>query len=340
MREIPEDGCGSWRSNLYVVCAAQFTLMAAVQLIMPFLALFIHDELGLQDMRQVELWAGAIQSANMLMAALFSPLWGALADRYGRKLMVIRASAAVGLFSMLAALVRSPAELLGVRLLMGVFSGFGATCVALVGTNTPSGQLGYALGLLSSSQLAGIVFGPLLGGFLAPAIGYRLTFLLTGFLSLFSCLLVVFFVHENFIPVTEGERRPLPHQLRQAAAVPGLLAMLAVLLMAQVANASIGPQLSLFVLELTGDPERAAALAGLVFAAAGAGSMLAAPLLGRRADRLGYKPTLGLALGGAALLVLPQALVGKVWQLGLLRFLLGVFVGGILPTANALIGHL
>lgn len=329
-----------WRRNLWAACAAQFILMAAIQLIMPFLALFIHQELGIQDIRHVELWAGAIQSSNMLMAALMSPVWGALADRYGRKVMVLRASAAVGVFSVLAGLVRNVHELLAVRLLMGVFSGFGATAVALVGTGTPPQYLGYALGILSTGQLAGIVFGPLLGGALAPVVGYRATFLITGLLSLGACLLVAIVVRENFVPVPRAQAEPLRAQLRGVAAVPGLLSVFGVLLMAQVANSSAGPQLSLFVLELTGDPDHAASLAGVAFAAAGLGSALTAPLLGRRADSLGCKPTLTLALAGAALLVLPQALVHKVWQLVILRLGLGVFVGGILPTANALVGHL
>lgn len=340
---VPSEAGGSypyWRRNLYAACAAQFILMAAIQLIMPFLALFIHQDLGIQDIRQVELWAGAIQSANMLMAALMSPVWGALADRYGRKVMVLRASAAVGVFSMLASLVQNVYQLLAVRLLMGLSSGFGATAVALVGTGTPPQHLGYALGILSTGQLAGVVFGPLLGGALAPAIGYRATFLITGLLSLAACLLVAVVVREHFVPVPHTRAEPLRAQLRSVAAVPGLLSVFGVLLMAQVASTSAGPQLSLFVLELTGDPDRAASLAGVAFAAAGLGSALAAPLLGRRADTLGCKPTLAVAMAGAALLVLPQALVREVWQLVILRLGLGLFVGGILPTANALVGHL
>ncbi|MEW6397693.1 MAG: MFS transporter [Bacillota bacterium] len=329
-----------WRRNLYAACAGQFVLMAAIQLLMPFLALFIHEDLGIQDMRRVELWAGAIQSASMLMAALMSPVWGALADRHGRKVMVLRAAAAVGVFSMLAALVRNVHQLLAVRLLMGLFSGFGAAAVALVGAGTPPHLLGYALGILSTGQLAGIVFGPLLGGVLAAAIGYRGTFLITGLLSLGACLLMAVLVREHFVPVAREQAEPLRAQMRGVAAVPGLLAVFGVLLMAQVANSSAGPQLSLFVLELTGDPDRAATLAGIAFAAAGLGSALAAPLLGRRADALGCKPTLTLAMAGAVLLVLPQALVSEVWQLAALRFGLGMFVGGILPTANALVGHL
>ncbi|MEW6547019.1 MAG: MFS transporter [Bacillota bacterium] len=342
LRACPDPG-GSfiyWRRNLYVACAAQFILMAAIQLIMPFLALFIRQDLGIRDMRQVELWAGAIQSSNMLVAALVSPLWGALADRYGRKVMVLRASAAVGVFSMLAALVRNVYELLGVRLLMGLFSGFGATAVALVGAGTPPQYLGYALGILSAGQLAGIVFGPLVGGILAPTIGYRNTFLVTGALSLSACVLVAALARERFAPAPRSQTEPLRSQVRGVLAVPGLLAMFGVLLMAQVATSSAGPQLSLFVLELTGDPDRAAALSGMTFAAAGLGSSLAAPLLGRRADALGCKPTLALATAGATLFVLPQALVREVWQLAALRFGLGVFLGGILPTANALVGHL
>src|SRR5580704_1155635 len=160
----------------------------------PFLPLYVI-QLGVHPIEKVDLWAGAIASSNFFFAAIFSPLWGALADRVGRKAMVVRSCVAICIFTALMGLVGNVWQLLGARALMGVFSGFSAAATAMVGSAVPEEQLGFSLGWMATGQLAGALVGPLLGGILATSLhGYRGVFFWTSGFALLAVLLCTFFV--------------------------------------------------------------------------------------------------------------------------------------------------
>jgi MFS family permease len=102
----------------------------------PFLPLFIQ-QLGVHQLSRVEEWAGIIGSVNFIMAAIFAPVWGALADRVGRKAMVVRSSVGGGIASVLMGLSGNVFELTGARALMGMFGGFSSAATALVASQVP-----------------------------------------------------------------------------------------------------------------------------------------------------------------------------------------------------------
>src|SRR5438045_5384774 len=81
----------SWQRNLYVLTATSFLMFTAFGFVFPFLPLFI-SELGVGDMQQVELWSGISSFAQALVLSFFSPIWGVIADRRGRRVMVLRAA--------------------------------------------------------------------------------------------------------------------------------------------------------------------------------------------------------------------------------------------------------
>ena len=68
--------------------------------------------------------------------------------------------------------------------------------------------------------------------------------------------------------------------------------------------------------------------------------MVAVPFLSRYSDEFGYRRVLLICLAGATLTSLPQAFAGSYWLFAVERFGVGLFIGGILPTANALIGRM
>lgn len=327
-------------------------MLMGITLSNTFLPLFLEHDLGLARGRELELWSGFVASASFLTTAIFSPVWGNLADRHGRKIMVLRSTAAVGVFSLLAAFVTSPWQLLGTKLAMGFFlSGFGATAVALVASVTPPDRLGYALGMLSSGQVVGTVCGPLLGGLISGTLGYRATFASTALLCLAAFLLTAVLVKESFErPATPGEAgsgsgpaKPAPSLVAGIVALarsPDLAPMFVVLLLTTLAIGGIGPILAIFVGELKVPEAAIPTVAGLAFSMAGLGEGLVAPVMGRSADRLGYRRVLITCLAGAAAIFVPHALVRTSGQLIALRFCLGLFTGGIMPTASALVGRL
>lgn len=139
----------SWQRTLLVMAGVQCIMMMAFSSTGPFLALFI-EQLGVHDMKQVDIWAGAITSSNFLISAIVSPLWGSLADRKGRKLMVLRSTLAISLFTCMMGFAQAVWQLLVIRMLQGVFSGYSATANALVATKIPEERLGFALGWMAS----------------------------------------------------------------------------------------------------------------------------------------------------------------------------------------------
>ncbi|HTU82161.1 MAG TPA: MFS transporter [Candidatus Acidoferrales bacterium] len=307
----------------------------------PFLPLFII-QLGVKPISAVDLWAGAIASVNFLMAAIFSPVWGGVADRVGRKPMVVRSCIAICAFTALMGLTQNVWELFGARAAMGIFSGFSAAALALVGTQVPEEYLGFSLGWMATGQLVGGLAGPLLGGFLADRLhDYRTVFFLTSAFALFATLVCTLFVPERFEP-RKGAARPGSILQRFAEIVrhPQLLPMFVVVLLAQVAAFGAQPIVPLFVRELVGNAPWLGTAAGAAFAVVGLADLIASPFLGKRSDRVGYRRVLLISLAGVTVFTLPQGFAGGIVAFIALRFGVGAFLGGVLPTANALIGRM
>lgn len=331
-----------WQRTLWLMVAVQATMSIAFQISAPFLPLFLI-ELGVHPLGSVELWAGVISSVNFLSSALLSPFWGSLADRVGRKAMVIRSTAAVSLFTALMGFVQNAPQLFGVRALMGAFSGFSASATALVATKVPQGRLGFSLGWMATGQLVGALVGPMLGGLVADRThDYRVIFFGTSIFAFLASVGCTLFVHEGFRrnDAAAAARASFFVEIRELLRHPQLAPMFVVVLLAQVAALGVQPVVPLYVRSMVGDAPWLATAAGASFAVTGLADLIASPLLGKRSDRIGYRKVLLISLVGVAAFTLPQAFVHNVWGFIALRFGVGIFLGGILPTANAWIGSL
>ena len=337
---LPSDGAENWQTTLWAMVGIQFVMSMALTAMTPIYPLMLPS-LGVETPEMVKFYAGTLNSAGFLVAAIASPLWGQVADRHGRKLMVLRSSGAICLFMALMGLATTVWQLMALRALMGIFSGFSAAAIALVASQVPERRLGSSLGWLSTGQLTGSLIGPLIGGAMADLSGsYRLSFLLTSLLAGLVMLLAWRLVRESFSPSKGKSRRSVFANLRMLSAIPGVLPLMVVLLMAQFGVRTVQPVVTLFVQELTSSPATLATLAGLAFSVTGMADLLASPFLGKRSDTLGYRRVLLISLMGAALLTLPQAFAHSYWVFVAERFGVGMFIGGILPTANALIGRM
>ena len=319
----------------------QFVMTMSFSMLTPIMPLFL-PVLGVQSESAIDLWAGILAGITSLVAAFASPLWGRLADRHGRKLMLLRSSVAVGLFAGLMGAAGNVWQLFAFRALMGVFAGFSSTAIALVAGQAPEERLGFALGWLSTGQLVGSLVGPLLGGALADATGsYRIPFYCTSATILVSTGFVWFGVHERFVAAPQGRgRRAFVSSLIAVARSPGLLALFFVLLMAQFGVRTVQPVVTLYVKQMLGMRPDLATLSGIAFSITGLANVVAAPFLGNKSDVIGYRRVLLIALLGATVTTLPQAFTDSYWVFTSLRFAVGLFIGGILPTANALVGRL
>jgi DHA1 family multidrug resistance protein-like MFS transporter len=232
-------------------------------------------------------------------------------------------------------------QFFGARFVMGLFAGFSSAAIALVASQVPERRLGYALGWLASGQLVGSLVGPVIGGVLADLTGsYRMPFFLCAALTVAGLLLVWAIVHEDFTPAPPSTRKQsLWSGMHLLTGSSALVALFLVLLMAQFSVRTVAPVVTLFVQDLIGAQPQLATLAGLAFSITGIADLISSPFLGKRSDIIGYRRVLLICLLGATLASAPQIFVHSYWSFLAWRFAVGLFIGGILPTANALIGR-
>lgn len=328
-----------WKKNLIVLWFGQFLVMAGMTMIIPFLTLYLQFDLGLSDPHEISVWAGIIFAGNFVTAFIFQPIWGKVSDRFGRKMMLLRSGFGMAIVMVLMGFATNPWHLLLLRMLNGTISGFNPASIALVSTTTPKEKMGFAMGTLQSGAMAGTILGPFIGGLLADAVGYRPIFYITGALLFLASLLALFVVKESF-DLAKAARRAqasVLEGLRQVSRIPQLMALFTVTLLIQFANMSPMTLIPLYLQELHGSTENIAFLAGFVSSATGLSNLLASPLLGRLSDRIGAERVLAVSLVGSALAFIPQARADTVWQLTVARFILGIFLGGLIPAVNALI---
>lgn len=320
----------NWKRTLWILWAANFAVTAGMSLVIPFLPLYIEN-LGIHHMQAMERWSGWVFSAQFVTSVIFQPIWGTFADKHGRKIMLLRAGLGMGIVTTLMGAVGSVEQLLLLRLLNGVFSGFISMSVSLQASITPNEHSGRALGTLQTGAIAGNLIGPLIGGVLADALGFRVVFFLTGGLLMVASIIVMLFVHENHQPIqrAKGQKGGL---IKLKPLFPVFIASTFI----QVGMMSIEPIVTIFAKTIyTG--AHLATIAGLVVAVSGMANLIGAPTLGRLGDRIGQRKILILATCAAAAMYIPQALSHDIGTLLVGRFLLGLFIGGMIPSLNVLV---
>jgi MFS family permease len=306
----PDDTDGAsphWRWNLAVCVAGSFSTIVAMTLLLPFLPLYV-EQLGVHDPAQIVEWSGVAYGATFFTAALCAPLWGRLADRYGRKLMLIRASLGMAVAMSLIGMATSVWQLVALRLLAGLLGGYASGSNVLVATQTPKHRTGWALGVLASGIMAGNLAGPLIGGALPPLIGIRATFWLAGALIFVIFLATTFLIREER-PVHAAASGKPPGAWSLVADKRPVVAMLATGMLLMFAVMSIEPIITVYVQTLVDDARRVTLVSGVVMSACALGSILSASWLGRLADRVGHWNVLTGGLVASALLLIPQAFV-------------------------------
>ena len=330
-----------WQRNLYAIWLAQFLAILGFSLRAPFLPFFLED-LGADTPSSVALWSGLINAGGAGVMAFAAPMWGAIADRRGRRPMLIRAMFFATFTIGLMGLATAPWQLLGLRFIEGAMTGTVTAATALVASTTPRDRLGYSLGMIQMSIFTGSAIGPLIGGVLGGAIGYRPTFFVAGSMLMAACLLVVFFVRENFTPAPRKER---PRGLRALGAANSWMfagvmgSMILILFAARFASSAVQPIVPIFIGELHGDlfGLSASATSGIALGMLGLTSAISSIYFGRLGDRKGHQPILLACAFASALVYLPMGLATASWQLVVLQGLFGIAAGGLVPAANAII---
>jgi DHA1 family multidrug resistance protein-like MFS transporter len=332
----------AWKRNLYVIWVAELVAIAGFSVVFPFLPYYVQ-ELGITDLHEVELWSGLLFAAQAVTMAIFAPIWGSVADRYGRKLMVQRAMFGGAFVLAAMGFVQNVQQLAILRLIQGMLTGTVPAATTLVASSTPRERAGYALGLLQTAVWTGASIGPLLGGLVADTWGYRAAFWVTGLLLFIAGLTVWRFVQEDFTPPARQKDNPEDgfwHGLKLVVQSKGLRSLFSVRILVRLGVRTLGPILPLFVQSLIPNSTRVASIAGLVSGVSAATSAVGAVTLGRASDRLGYRRVLLVCALLAALVYIPQFFVTNPWQLVILQGALGVVMSGVLASTSALLATL
>lgn len=322
-----------WYRNLILLWIGTFLTAVSFSLIMPFLPVFM-GELGVSE--GVEWWAGITFGAAYLASAVMSPIWGSLADKYGRKVMIIRSGISIGVVYLLMSYTTNPWQLLTLRFINGAMSGFIPSAIALVATNTPENRVGRTLAVLQTGIASGNILGPVIGGALSDAVGLRPSMRVAAVVIFLATVLVIFGVKESKLG-RATERSNIIQDFATAFAIPALATLLVSQVMYQFSIMSLEPILTPFIKQLTATGDVPAWVQGAIFSLPGVAVIIAAPAWVRLGERRGYGWVMATTMLVGALLVLPQGLSRSPWEFALLRFGQGIVLAAIPPCVNAII---
>lgn len=327
----------SWKVNLISVWFGCFFTGLAISQILPFLPLYI-SQLGVSSHEALSMWSGLTFSVTFLISAIVSPLWGSLADRKGRKLMLLRASLGMAIAILLQAFATNVWQLFLLRGIMGLTSGYIPNAMALVASQVPRERSGWALSTLATAQISGVIGGPLMGGFIADHVGLRPVFFITAMLLVVSFLVTLFLIKEGVRPTLKKNERLSGKAVFASLPYPALMiSLFFTTLVIQLCNGSISPILALFIKSMTPDSSNIAFLSGLIASVPGISALISAPRLGKLGDRIGTERILMATLLCAVVLFFAMSWVTTPFQLGVLRFLLGFADGAMLPAVQTLL---
>ena len=335
----PRSTAVNWRRNLGALWLAEFTAILGFSFAFPFLPLFLHRELQIPNGSQLAFWTGISAGVTGFALALTSPIWGRLADRYGRKPMLVRAMVGGGISVGLMGLAQSALQLTVLRGIQGASSGTVAAATALVATETPTEHLAWALGILNSAISLGSAAGPAAGGLASNIVGLRALFVGGGLLLLLATIPVLIAVRESPRRVPRALTPPTLQVLR--AARPGTIKALIVLMVAQgLLLTSYGASQQLVVLRFIQllSARDAQSITGITFTAAGIATALAAVTFSRVLRLSNYRTVITSAaiLLGLTLLV---AAAGQTPVVIIIAFVLSSFVSGsMIPAFGTMVG--
>ena len=341
------DGRPGWQRNLWAIWFAELVAIVGFAVVIPLLPLYVRD-LGVEGEQQVAIWSGAVFSAQAVTMAIFGPIWGALSDRYGRKVMVERAMFGGTVIMALMGLAQSPFQLVALRAIQGGLTGTVTAARALVATTAPKDRAGYALGMLQMAVYIGATAGPSLGGVIADTVGYRQAFFVTSGLLLIAAVAVVIFVREPPRPAqaavnpdsARGEgtatlRSQALNHLSPVLHSAPILAVLGVGMLVQSAARMAQPTFPLFVETVAPAGARVATITGLIIGAGAVGGAIGGWRLGALGDRVGYRVVMISCAFASVVFYVPQSLVPTWIWLVPLQLGAGFSMGGMLASIGA-----
>lgn len=278
-----------WKANLFGASVAAFLVMFGMFLSNPLMPSFLHRELGLEDPGAIAFWSGLSAAVPPMINSIASPIWGRLADRFGRRGMLARAVAGAGCFTASIALVQNTAQLVAMRALGGLTAGVNPASLALVASEMPRRRLGQALGMLTTARSLGQTVGPAVGGIAGTVLPLRAVFAASGLVILAGLAPVLLGIHETTRPEPGSVRPSVRSSLQSAGAGVRRAVVTVVAAQALAQFALAGAQQLILVRVLEVDPAGATLGSGFALAALSLSGALAGILYPQAIPLLGYR---------------------------------------------------
>ena len=358
-----------WKRNLFLLWIGQLLGFVGYSAVIPFIPLYMKYELGMVDKGDLAKALTLFHICSTLCLAIISPVWGWVADRYGRKLMLLRAyfanafifplmgfcipisvfiNKALGLVG-IGAVATPFAILLVTRILASCFSGSANAAQALIVSTTPDEHQGFALGVFSTSTWSGQMAGLVVGSVVVEKFGYQVAFITLGATYVISGVINLF-VKENFVRMQiDPEKAKNKSRWNFSGYTVSTVYILFFLILAAMGKNMESEYLSLKVDNMVGH-DLAIRWTAYVSAASAIGGIIAGFMLGKLTDKcrpmqlliplLALSGAFGLAQGASRDISIGGIVIPGIWLLITSRFLAFVATGGIEPVLQRLLARI
>jgi len=328
----------NWKKNLICTWIGQLLCMAGYSAIMPFIPLFIRDQYHITDAKQLGMWVSALTFFGFASFCVANPFWGIMADKFGRKLMLLRSYYISTIVFPLMYYAPSVIWLIVIRFLISFFSGSVTAAQTLIVTTTPKEHQGTALGMLSSAVWSGNMIGFLCGAFFVDSFGYKWGFMVCGLLYLVGGVITHIWVEENFVPPKKSTRKSSVWQ--DAGSLPLAIWVIMFIFIAMGLVRQLDtPYVPILISQIT-QPDKAVFYTGIVSLLAALGGLISGVVLGRLCDKF---PPLLVAIPAvliSAVTMLMQAFTGNLYFFGGSRFVHYIAAGGLDPAFQSMLAKI
>ena len=321
----------NWRRNQRVVVVVTFVGFTGSTLVMPFLALYI-EQLGVTETGAIALWTGLTLGSTPAISALCAPFWGRVADRYGNKILVQRSLLSFVIVMAAMAYVQSAWQLFVLRALQGLFAGYGPLTLSMAALSAPRVEMAKAIGEVQTAQRVGPAVGPVIGGFLAVAVGQRHAFLVAaGVYALALVVVTVFYAEPTRPPQDAAARERVSFQ--DILAFENFVLLTGLILAVQTIERSFGPVIPLYAREGGFAGGRVELVSGILFSAAAISGALGHQLAGILLRRTSARAVLAMSLPASAVGLAIFPAVNSLWALIAVFGVFGLGAGTAMTAA-------
>ncbi len=328
-----------WKRNLLFISIAQFFAMLGMSSVVPFMPFFVK-ELGITSPEEANIWSGLVFAGPYFLSVIATPIWGILGDKYGRKLMIVRAIFGLCVAVLLMGFVQNVYQLLALRIFQGAVSGMIAAALAFVASNTPTEKSGYAIGILQSSLSAGNIIGPFVGGLISDLTGIRSVFFVVSIMTFIAGILVLFLVKEVQKPNLNAKGYTLSHNLKYVYNNRAIRFLLILVVFSQAGINYTNPIFPFFVETLNAPKQFLSTITGSLLAIVGFMSIIFSPIWGKRNDLKDYHKTVRISAFMIGLASFAHIIVNDYLLLFPIRAVAGIFFAAMLPSLYTALNRL